>query len=119
LRNGRILGAEPTRDELDAYLEAYFGDRLSIQDREAIISEAVTNRKKAAQPEGNLFDGFVAFVQKLLQNEDLQHDEKGRTVAEEAREVASLLLQSTSEMESILNSLDGGYVKPAPGGGWF
>jgi cobalamin biosynthesis Mg chelatase CobN len=37
----------------------------------------------------------------------------------EANSVAKLLIQSTEEMTSVVAGLNGGYIKPAPGGGKF
>lgn len=35
----------------------------------------------------------------------------------EAQSIASLLAKSTEELTSVVAGLDGGYIKPAPGGG--
>ena len=38
-------------------------------------------------------------------------------VLAEAAEIASLLLRKTEELDAVVTALDGGYVKPKPGGG--
>jgi magnesium chelatase subunit H len=112
----RILGKSPTDSEVDAYLEAYFGDRLSDDLRAKVISDLRNqNGLRQAAP----FDSLLSFFRQLAGIEDPGSVEthSASNVVEEASTIASLLVRSTEEMDSILQGLDGGYIKPAPGGG--
>lgn len=117
----RVLGALPKDEELDAYLEAYFGDRLSEDQRAAVVSKAQTLYKEKEKESGGFFDNLQKFVQGILggvetdQKEDSSHVD----VEHEASNIATLLLQSTQEMESVVGGLDGRYIRPKPGGGTF
>lgn len=117
IRINRILGAEPTDQELNSYLEAYFGDRLSSDHREHVIA----NLRKAKNKKSNAswFENFVSFFQGFFDTGELHasntSDEK--EVLDEAHSIADALSRSTEELSSVLEGLNGGYVKPAPGGG--
>lgn len=114
---GRVLGAKPKEKDIDSYLEAYFGERLSHSDREAVVQNALFSNKKkeGAGPWAALasfWSNLIDDKSSELPVEELQHGE-----LEEARSIAALLLKSTEELDGVLSGLDGGYIKPAPGGG--
>jgi magnesium chelatase subunit H len=117
IRINRILGAEPTDQELNSYLEAYFGDRLSSDRREHVIASL----RKARSNESDFpwFDSFVSFLKGFFETSELlasdSPDEKD--VLDEAHSIAFALSRSTEELSSVMEGLNGGYVKPAPGGG--
>jgi magnesium chelatase subunit H len=113
----RVLGAVPKDKELDSYLEAYFGDRLSADLRGLVISELHKSLKKKDRRKGP-FDEFVSFLGDLFGKQDSQPSPNTPSddIFDEASKVASLLMRSTEEMDSIVEGLDGGYIKPAPGG---
>jgi hypothetical protein len=115
----RVLGAKPSIDELDSYLEAYFGDRLSNDERSDVLSTLETS---GGQSPAGWFGKVSAFLGSLFGNNDLTSDIHPKTsevvsIRNEAISVANLLIKSTEEMDSVLEGLDGGFVKPAPGGG--
>jgi len=113
----RVLGASPKDTELNSYLEAYFGDRLSEEQRSHVISE--THRALAKENHvPSAFGDFLSFLGGLLGTKDsVSHKSTAGAITDEASSVASLLAKSTEEMDSIVQGLDGGYIKPAPGGG--
>jgi magnesium chelatase subunit H len=117
IRINRILGAEPTDQELNSYLEAYFGDRLSADHREHVIARL----RKARSRESDIpwFDSFLSFFKGLFETSELQASNKPdeKDVLDEAHSIAAALSRSTEELSSVLEGLNGGYVKPAPGGG--
>jgi magnesium chelatase subunit H len=86
-----VLGEPPNSEEMRAYLEAYFGDKLSEERVKVIVSQASTGKMPVPQ-EG--FDG----------------------VFEEGLLVRDLLLQTTDELTNLLRGLNGEYILPAPGG---
>lgn len=107
----------PKDEELNSYLEAYFGDRLQEDQRALVISKLHQSREK--EPATAWFDNIASFVSRFLGTEDSTAASKSpeETLIDEATNVASLLVQSTEEMDSVLEGLDGGFIKPAPGGG--
>ena len=86
-----VLGEPPNSEEMVAYLEAYFGDKLSPEQVKAIVSQTSTGKMPVPQ------DGFSA-------------------VFEEGLLVRDLLLQTTDELTNLLRGLNGEYILPAPGG---
>jgi magnesium chelatase subunit H len=86
-----VLGEPPNTEEMTSYLEAYFGERLSQEQVQIIVSQASTGKMPVPQ-EG--FDG----------------------VFEEGLLVRDLLLQTTDELTNLLRGLNGEYILPAPGG---
>ena len=129
----RVFGAAPTDDDLDAYLEAYFGDRLSKEHRNIVISN-LRKSNEAAKTGTLWYDDLVTFVQSIFGLDNSQQDtfvqsifgldnsQQDSTTGEdnlltEAQSITSLLIQSTEELTSVVAGLNGGYIKPAPGGG--
>jgi magnesium chelatase subunit H len=111
------LGAVPKDEELNSYLEAYFGDRLNENQRAVVIS----NIHRSLEKEHGMawFDSIASYVRGLLGKDDSTMASKSpeEVLLDEASTVASLLVKSTEEMDSVLEGLDGGFIKPAPGGG--
>jgi magnesium chelatase subunit H len=86
-----VLGEPPNSEEMVAYLEAYFGERLSQEQVKAIVSQASTGKMPVPQ------EGFGG-------------------VFEDGLLVRDLLLQTTDELTNLLRGLNGEYILPAPGG---
>ena len=114
----RVFGAAPTDDDLDAYLEAYFGDRLSKEHRNIVISN-LRKSNEAAKTGTLWYDDLVTFVQSIFGLDNSQQDSTTGedNLLTEAQSITSLLIQSTEELSSVVAGLNGGYIKPAPGGG--
>ena len=114
----RVFGAAPTDDDLDAYLEAYFGDRLSKEHRNIVISN-LRKSNEAAKTGTLWYDDLVTFVQSIFGLDNSQQDSTTGedNLLTEAQSITSLLIQSTEELTSVVAGLNGGYIKPAPGGG--
>ncbi|MEO0456846.1 MAG: magnesium chelatase subunit H [Cyanobacteria bacterium P01_A01_bin.114] len=89
-----VLGAAPTPEQLDSYLQAYFGDSYDDEFRGA-IGQAL------AQTEG------VQFVRQF---------QADPTQLEEALLIRERLLQTPDELTNLLRGLNGEYIPPAPGG---
>ncbi|MGK7883270.1 MAG: magnesium chelatase subunit H, partial [Crocosphaera sp.] len=86
------LGEIPNQEQLDSYLEAYFGDKLTDRERKAISSEL---------PE----------LQYVLESAN------GRSeTIKEAIYIRDLLKQNPEELSNLLRGLNGEYIPPAPGG---
>jgi len=102
---------------MQSYLQAYFGDSLSENDcRKAIESQ---NREETKHSDiSSFWISLQEFATKCLGFQDESH--KSSNVDDEkfveAKNVVSLLSKNTEELDSVLSALDGGYVKPAPGG---
>lgn len=113
----RVLGALPSDEELDAYLEAYFGDRLSEDQRALVLSKAHASRD--GKTSGDFLGDFASFIKNFLGiDSNLPTTESPHeAVLDEASNVAALLERSTEEMDSVVGGLDGRYIKPKPGGG--
>ena len=110
-----VLGESPSDSALMAYLEAYFGDRLSTEDATQVISDW---RKEQETQERNdeQAGGFLAFVQSLFGGETEVEEGEEDSLLTDASEITSLLSASTEEMDSVVRALDGGYIPAKPGG---
>lgn len=111
------MGAVPKDEELNSYLEAYYGDRLNEDQRGFVISKI--HRSLDKKHDQSWLDSVASFVKKLIGFDDstvtIMSPED--VLLSDASNVASLLLKSTEEMDSVLTGLDGGFIKPTPGGG--
>jgi magnesium chelatase subunit H len=110
-----VLGSRPTEEELLSYLEAYYGDRMSIEDCQLVISRWLESSAK--MEDRNMFDNFVGFIQNMFgpaqsDTEKSPHE----LLTDEATMIVSRLAQSTDEIDNLVNGLDGGYIPPSPGG---
>jgi magnesium chelatase subunit H len=113
------LGSAPTDDEMLSYLQAYFGDALSEDD----FREAIEAHKTAIVHDTDIWTDIKEFVQKYFgpmlgfeshSIEDTSSISENRI--DEAKNIVSLLSKNTEELDGVLSALDGGFVKPAPGG---
>jgi magnesium chelatase subunit H len=91
-----ILGEAPTEEGLRSYLEAYFGDDLSVDAIEKIIS------RRDAEAHTDLETRYIA--------------SSSPDRLEEAQRIRELLGQNTEELTNLLRGLNGEYIPPAPGG---
>jgi magnesium chelatase subunit H len=86
------LGEVPNAEELNSYLEAYFGDKLPEKAREAILNE---DRETL----------------------EILYSKNGYSeTVKEAQSIQVLLSQTTDELTNLLRGLNGEYIPPAPGG---
>ncbi len=86
------LGEVPTQEQLDSYLEAYFGEKLTDKERKAITSES-------------------SELQYILEAANGKKE-----IIEEAIYIRDLLKQTSEELTNLLRGLNGEYIPPAPGG---
>jgi magnesium chelatase subunit H len=108
----------PNEDEIDSYLEAYFGDRMSAQHRAFAISKL--HKKSEDFDLWAAISDFGSFLRDLVgvpTSDNTSSTGAVESALTEASEIASLLMRSSEEIESVLQGLDGGYIRPAPGGG--
>mmetsp|Transcript_6349 Transcript_6349/g.8456 ORF Transcript_6349/g.8456 Transcript_6349/m.8456 type:complete len:728 (-) Transcript_6349:1145-3328(-) len=127
------LGDTPTDTEMTSYLQAYFGEKLSEEDCAKAISKWKEEQefKTKGQSESNVLEtiwsSFQEFAMKFTQDQSLESIEESNNASEEkisehdvifaeATNIVSLLGQTTEELDSIMNLLGGGYIKPKPGG---
>lgn len=113
------MGAAPNDEELNSYLEAYFGDRLGEVQRTLAISNLRQTQEKGRRSAwlddiGLFFNGLFAADDSIVGRNSTE-----AALMVEASNIVSLLDKSTEEMDSVLEGLSGGFVKPAPGGGTF
>ena len=112
------LGGQPTDKELLSYLNAYFDDKLSIDELEDVISLSHMKEKST-----EMNDSFISWLQSLAENlmgekSDVNEAQLGthEPLKDEALKIVELLKQNTEEMDGVVTALNGGYVKPCPGG---
>lgn len=114
-----VLGEPPSDDELKSYLNAYFGEKLKEDDCDKVISQWHEEKSKR-DDRVNILDRFFTFLIELMSesggNTKPTADTTDLELQKEAAEIVRLLSASTEEMDSVLNSLDGGYVPSKPGG---
>jgi magnesium chelatase subunit H len=91
-----VLGEPPNSEEMVAYLEAYFGDRLSGE----IVRKIVFEESEPQSRRGRINEEKEGFD----------------AVFEEGLLVRDLLLQTTDELTNLVRGLNGEYILPAPGG---
>jgi magnesium chelatase subunit H len=61
--------------------------------------------------------GLVTFLRNIFGlSEAVTEKSTEETILEEASSIATLLDKSTEEMDSVISGLEGGYVRPKPGG---
>ena len=86
------LGEAPNSEQLESYLEAYFGERLSPRERTAIAFGTQTD------------EYLLSFA-------------NGRSaILKEALQIRDLCQQNSDELTNLLRGLNGEYIPPAPGG---
>jgi magnesium chelatase subunit H len=108
----------PSNAELSAYLEAYFGDRLSDDQLNSVISKLEQSHEVQLPMWLQTLASFIAFS---VGAADSTYDAHSSDITEvnEASAVVNLLVRSTEEMDSVLIGLDGGYIQSGAGGGKF
>jgi len=113
-----VLGSEPTEEHLKSYLKAYFGDD-HISDVEC--DQVIASCRRGGSGDGGFdfnLEAVISWFQNLFSSGDeaKQKQKQHESIHTEAQEITRLLLQTTQELDSVVGSLNGGYVLPAPGG---
>lgn len=108
-----ILGNNPSEEEVNSYLNAYFGDKAN----DDILREVHAKvREQPKSSHGWLAEFLDQFVQ-LFGGQEAEVDETEHdSVVDEATSITQALLKSHEELSSLVTGLDGGYIKPKPGG---
>ena len=114
------LGSKPTDSELVSYLNAYFNDRLTVDEIQNIIASYPKNKDRNSQDELSkiIMSWFEEFRKNFMgdESDDVQTNIATNHTTNEALEIVELLSKNVEELESVVNALNGGYVLPAPGG---
>jgi len=106
-----VLGSKPSEEDLRSYLSAYFDDSLSEKDYE--IAFEVSHEDLGWKLPQFILD----FASTYFGLDGHSKDEGDRSEkADQAQQIVSLLSRNTEELDGVLTALDGGYVRPAPGG---
>jgi magnesium chelatase subunit H len=111
------LGGQPTDKELLSYLNAYFEDKLPMDELENVI--ALSHEKQKSKEASN---SFLSWLQAFADNFMGDNSEVGTQTSHEdplkaeALKIVELLKRNTEEMDGVVTALNGGYVKPCPGG---
>lgn len=113
------LGEQPTDNELLSYLNAYYDDKLSEDDLRGVI-ESSHEKKKS---EKSINSSFLSWLQSFAETFMGDNSDVGKVsmsdeeqLREEALKIVELLKKNTEEMDAVMIALNGGYVKPCPGG---
>lgn len=110
------LGSAPTDEELDGYLEAYFGEALSKEHRHVAITR-LRETQRQSKTKGSLFENFTSRLIDFLRGADQNAPRAEEPeLLYQAQSIAFLLDKSTEEIDSVLEGLNGGYIRPKPGG---
>ena len=84
-----------------------------------MVNEFLVTSNKLEDVAGDGFwHGMVSFVRNLFAEKEVDAHEKtdGEVLMEEATSIVRLLARSTEEIDSLVQGLAGGYIRPAPGG---
>lgn len=112
-----VFGSHPSDEQLLSYLQAYFGDRLTEDECRQAIAEFRKTSGLSREDSGAL-GAFMNFLNTLFRSseEASSHKTGEGTLLDEASKIVELLDRSSEELDSIINGLSGGYIRPAPGG---
>lgn len=122
------LGSAPSDEDLKAYLNAYFGERLSPD----AVDQAIENwhdQQKQQQESDHVGAGWFHDVSTWLKDfasefgtptkedvESASSESKGEgsheNVMTEAETIIDLLSRNTEELDAVITGLDGGYIPP-------
>ena len=126
------LGSAPSDEDLKAYLNAYFGEKL-LPDA---VDQAIENwhdQQKQQQKSNHVgvgwFHNFSTWLKGFASEfsaptkgdmESVSSESEGEgsheDVMTEAETIIDLLSRNTEELDAVVTGLDGGYIPPKPGG---
>ena len=114
------LGGEPNDEELLSYLNAYYDDKLSEDDLRDVI-ELSHEKKQESREEANSFYSWLqSFADAFMGGNNADGEKapvsEGGPLHDEALTIVELLKRNVEEMDGVVTALNGGYVKPCPGG---
>jgi magnesium chelatase subunit H len=109
-----VLGADPSDEEVRSYLSAYFGDKLDDRNLQDAFKEYRKELEKGNRGVlENILESFKGvFSMQSDNSEQIIH----HGVVDEAASIIHSLKRSHEELGSLITGLDGGYIKPKPGG---
>jgi magnesium chelatase subunit H len=108
-----VFGETPNDKEVNSYLNAYFGDKLS----ERGLHEAYANVKEEEQKKDRSFlTDLVSEITLRITGAPAAAVGGDHDVVDKASSIIHLLRKTDEELSSLMAGLDGGYIKPKPGG---
>jgi magnesium chelatase subunit H len=113
----RVFGDAPSEEQIESYLNAYYGDNISDDEVTKALEEYRKLRDRA-EVDNTVKDWFSSILQWFKGSDDSSpalassHDVNVSAAAD----IVQLLHRSTEELDAVLTALDGGYVLPNPGG---
>jgi magnesium chelatase subunit H len=112
-----VFGSHPSDDQLQSYLQAYFGERLTEEECRQVVKE-FRKSNVPSYDDGSAMGAFLSFLSRLFGSGDERpgHKTQKGTLRDDASNIVALLDRSSEELDSIVNGLSGGYIRPAPGG---
>jgi magnesium chelatase subunit H len=112
-----VFGNAPTEDEIESYLKAYYGDKISDNDVAKALELYRKRRDKTDvdDPARDWFSSIIQWFQGSV-GSSAADDSSDDVIVSAAADIAQLLHRSTEELDAVLTALDGGYVLPNPGG---
>ena len=124
-----VLGSAPSDTDLAAYLNAYFGEKLPPGDVDRAIENRHNQQKQKEAGGGDWFHNFTSWLRGFAtefdaaaeeDDEPLVSEERNGShdaaVMAEAENIIDLLSKNTEELDAVITGLNGGYIKPKPGG---
>lgn len=113
-RGLHVFGENPNDEELGTYLSAYFGDEL---DESTLRDVYQKERAQEAERGGDVFSDLLGAIKRIFAEEEPDTTEKTeQSVVDKAMPIMQALRKSDEELSSLMTGLDGGYIKPKPGG---
>ena len=123
------LGAHPTDDELASYLNAYFDDRLSEDEIKQVIASWHEETEKSTENVSgtpNFLSWLQPFAANFMGKDEMKSADDTAAIdadatdkdllTHEAKNIVKLLGKNVEEIDAVITALDGGFVKPCPGG---
>ena len=107
-----VFGNDPNDEEVNSYLGAYFGDKLD----EHSLHQAYDRFRRSSEESGrNVLEELIHVVKGRFRGNAAIVD-GAHSVVDEASSIIHSLRKSHEELSSLMTGLDGGYIKPKPGG---
>jgi magnesium chelatase subunit H len=123
------LGSTPSDEDLKAYLNAYFGEKLPLDAVDQAIAKWHNQRKQQESGGAPWFQNFSSWLKRFTSEFGMpaegdtepsplesEVEETHEAVMAEAENIIDLLSRNTEELDAVITGLDGGYIPPKPGG---
>ena len=122
-----VLGESPNAEQLESYLNAYFGEELKAEAIAAISAQQTADSRQQTgdrkqtgdKAESNQSKEAITteLIQRFYRHEtDDSKIQNLKSKIAEALQIRDLLSQTPDELTNLLRGLNGEYIPPAPGG---